>query len=124
MASPLEGPIRKTIGKAMRSVFYEAIIPRTEALEEMPPDHPPWEPWNPETITHEHKCRAFVDTYSDFHIASSLVQSGDVKIVVLVDSLAITPTLLDTITIRGRSYTILNVSSDPAEATWILQCRR
>jgi len=38
-------------------------------------------------------------------------------------SLAITPTLMDIITIRGKTYAIMNVSSDPANATWILQGR-
>lgn len=118
MVSPLEGPIRRTIGKALKSTFYAAKVSRTTVEEN------PDEPWNPgvETTTH-YPCRGFVDTYSDFYLANSLINSGDVKVVILTDSLAITPTLSDTVTIRGKTYSIINVSPDPAVATWTIQAR-
>lgn len=118
MVSPLEGPIRRTIGKALKSTFYAAKITRTTSV----PGENPWDPPS-ETITTDYPCRGFVDSYSDFYLANSLINSGDVKVVILTDSLAITPALSDTVTIRGKTYSIINISPDPALATYTIQAR-
>lgn len=118
MVSPLEGPIRRTIGKALKSTFYAAKITRTVTT-----GGDPWDPGSGETTITEYSCRGFVDAYSDFYLANSLINSGDVKVVILTDSLATTPTVSDTVTIRGKTYSIINVSPDPALATYTIQAR-
>ena len=119
MTSPLEGPIRRVIGKAMAPIFYSAVVSRTVAGE--PDPETPWIPGQP--VVTQYPCRAFVDTYSNFLLANSLILAGDVKVVILTDSLEITPTPSDTVTVRGKSYAIINVAPDPANATLTLQAR-
>lgn len=42
---------------------------------------------------------------------------------ILASTLAITPTTSDTVTIRGTTYSIIDVSTDPAQALWVVQAR-
>lgn len=115
MASPLEGSIRRTIGKAMRSIFYPVTVVRLEQ------SGPVWEPVFTEV---EYPCKGFIDDYSDFALTNSNILSGDRKVVVLADSLEITPGTSDLVRVRGQTFSVLNVATDPAEATWTLQARR
>lgn len=116
MTSPLEGKISKIVGKALKATFYAAKITR-----ETPGDGPAYDP-GPSTYV-DYPCRGMVDSYNDFVIDGTRIQTGDVKTVILTDTLSITPTTADTATIRGKTYSIVNVSADPAQATWVVQGR-
>lgn len=116
MASPLEGSIRRTIGKAMRSIFHTVTVIRST-----PGGGPPWDPGEPVLV--EYPGKGFIDDYSDFALTNSNIQSGDRKVVVLADSLEITPETSDLVRVRGQTFSVLNVATDPAEATWTLQAR-
>jgi len=116
MVSPLEGSIRRTIGKAMASIFFPVTIIRT-----VPGDGPVWDPGP--SVDVEYRCKGFVDTYSDFYLATGNVLSSDRKIVVLTDTLTISPEIGDRVRARGQTFSVLNVATDPAEATWTLQAR-
>ena len=120
MASPLEGGLAKTIGKAMGALFYGCTVVR-ETPGSIEPPFAPWNPAPPSTTLHG--CKGMVDTYSLYERQNTLIQSGDVKILILAASLPIAPTPEDKVTIRGVTYSILDVSTDPARAVWTLQGR-
>lgn len=119
MTSPLEGKIATAVGKAFASTFYDATVNRTVTAD--PDPSTPWIPGTATTTTYA--CKGIVDSYSDYAIANSLVDAQDRKVLILATSLSITPTDLDTITIRGVTYTVINVKTDPALAVWECQCR-
>lgn len=121
MVSPLQGPLAKTIGRALsRTLFYDATL-----IRETPGDPDPEKPWEPaEPVTTQYQCRAVVDNYSDFAIANSLVDAQDRKVLILASTLPVTPTDQDMITIRGETYQVIEVKTDPAQAVWECRCRR
>lgn len=122
--SLLEGDLAQIIGDALTGadLTYELVIPRT-TREPRPPDWPTWQHWEGETVTVHHSCQGFVDTYSEFLIASGVVQAGDVKIVIVQTTLQIEPKLTDVIIARGKTYTIIDMSEDPARATLEVKAR-
>ncbi len=75
-----------------------------------------------------HPGKGFVKDYSDFARASG-IPATDRKIVVLAKSLLdgsgteVAPMRGDLVTVRGRTYDIIDVKRDPAGATWELQAR-
>lgn len=120
MASPLEGALRRTIGKAMSSTFYACTVTRSIPGS----TDPPYSPWAPGPPTLQpHACKGLVDGYSVFERTNTLIVTGDVKVLILASTLAITPTTSDTVTIRGTTYSVIDVSTDPAQALWVLQAR-
>ena len=120
MASPLEGSLATTIGKAFASTFYDATVNRTVIAE--PEAATPWVPGT--AATTNYTCKAMVDVYSDYAIANSLVDAQDRKVLILASTLSVTPTDGDTITIRSVTYTIISVVTDPALAVWECRCKQ
>ena len=116
MTSILDGALAKTVGKALGGVFYVATLTRLT-----PGVGPAWDPGAPTETAHA--CKGLVDTYSAYERQNTLIQAGDVKVLLLATSLAITPTAGDKVTIRGVAYNIIDVSTDPAKAVWVLQAR-
>lgn len=117
MTSPLEGSLARTIGKAMASTFIAATLTR-----DVEQDSPAPEPGNPPNIVQvDYPCRAIVSEFSDFYKLQSLVQANERKILVLAASLSTVPQENDRITIRGKTYAVVSVSTDPALATYELR---
>jgi hypothetical protein len=79
--------------------------------------------WDPTFEDEPHPCRGWVDAWTDAEMLGSLVESGDVKIIVIVQSLDIQPTVADSITARGETFAIVSVMPDPAMATYTIQAR-
>lgn len=82
------------------------------------------------TETTEHDCEGFVETYSERMYSEGIVQQNDRKILILANSLDVTPTggdedtQPDTIEIEGNNFTVVPpVNRDPAGATWTIQGR-
>ena len=122
MVSILEGELAETIADALTeaAIPYDVVVSRTTSVD-------PGTPWDPsdDTVTvTDYECRGYVDTFDDSYRAGGLVQQGDIKIVILANTLSVTPTLADTVTVRGETYQIVNVSSDPALALWEVQARQ
>lgn len=124
MASPLSGSLARTIGSAMASLFLDTTITRDVAGTITDPADPP------APTTTSFTCKAIRETYGVGHRSGGLVQSKDVKIIILQTSLATTPQPGDRITITGMGgpWTIVSegagqpaVQADPANATW--ECR-
>lgn len=123
MASILEGELAEIIGDALE----DADIPYAVTITRITGTNDPGTPWDPsdDTIeTTDYECRGYVDTFDDSYRAGGLVQQGDLKVVIVANTLSITPTLADTVTVRGETYNIVNVSSDPALALWEVQARQ
>lgn len=118
MSSPLEGSLAKAIGNGLKGLFYDATLTRTTVT-----GGDPYDPGSGTTTTETFACQAFEDTYSTFERQNTLIQAGDVKVVVLATTLATTPTTADKITTRGVTRSIVSVERDPAGATWTCQVR-
>jgi hypothetical protein len=79
--------------------------------------------WDPTFEDEPHPCRGFIDQWTDDELDGTLIESGDVKIIVIVQSLDIQPTTADSITARGQTFAIVSVMPDPALATYTVQGR-
>lgn len=124
--SILLGELAQTISEALidANVPYEIIVPRTTQTEP-PEDWPTWEPWEGETVTTEHKMQGFIVDYDEALIAAGVVSMDDVRIVILQPTIpsGLTIGLADIVQAQGKSFTILNISEDPAGATLELRAR-
>lgn len=127
MASPLQGSLAATIGRAFNSLFLDATLTRDMFVTNSPDDS-----FDPPTPTPtDYACKAMRATYGLGYLRDSLVEAGDVKIVILQTSLSIDPLPGDRIIILGFGgpWTIVPanssglgaVTADPANAIW--QCR-
>ena len=68
--------------------------------------------------------RGFVEDYSDGARAQGGIPISDRKAILLAFSFSVDPAAGDTLTAEGADYTIVSVSRDPAEATWVCQVRK
>lgn len=77
---------------------------------------------NPTTATHS--CKGYVSTWTDKQLSQTLVQDGDRKIVLLADSLTVTPKPGDKITINSNDYIIREqgVMIDPSTSIYTCHC--
>lgn len=94
-------------------------IPSSAVITRMELSGPPWDPVSTPT---DHPCQAWRDTWTAEDLADSRVLATDVKAYVVATSL-IAPTTADTITLNGKTYSIVNVSADAATAAYVCQCR-
>ena len=119
--SILEGELAETISSALMDAGIPYGVTLTRAGETVPGPNP----WDPPVVTPPQvfEAKGFVETYSDMLVSAGVVQALDRKIVVLAPTLNTTPELTDTVTVRGQSFTIVNISFDPALATIELQAR-
>lgn len=117
MTTPLAGSLAKTIGKAFKGLFFDATLAR-DVPGEPDPDRP-FDPPAP-TIT-THACKGVVQAYSDYFRKSELVGQSDRKVLILATSLAVKPQAGDRVTIQHITFTLSEVSTDPATAVY--ECR-
>lgn len=131
MVSPLEGPIAKSIYKGFKKLFLRAVLERDTVTDAGPLDQGV-------TSTATYECKAVDIDYSDFDRGQGLVNANDMQVIILANSLAVTPEPLDRITIfrngvAGRELTIVSsqgvspqggaasIRKDPANATWTVR---
>lgn len=112
MTSPLAGSLARTIGSAMSSLFLPATLIRD--VPQVGGD--PADPLPPIPATFN--CRGMVEAYSQYFKANGLVEQNDRKVLILAASLSVRPKPNDRVTIAGITFTIMDVSTDPAEAVW------
>lgn len=125
MTSILSGSLAKTINKAFKNLFLDAVLTRDVVASGGDPADPP----APTLVTFS--CKAIRDSYGVGLRSGGLVDVKDVKVIILQQSLSTIPLPLDRITITGMGgpFTIVApgaggqpaVSADPANATW--ECR-
>lgn len=118
MASPLQGSIARTIGKALSGVMYPITLSRvTDSIYD--PDTGTVIPGTSETFP----AKGMVENWGAYHLANQLVQAGDRKVTILSASLSTTPAAGDAVTADGQTWTVIALQSDPAKALWTLQVR-
>jgi hypothetical protein len=117
MTSILEGPLAATIYKEMKFLFLDATLIR-DTVTPSSPDIP-FDP--PAPTQSSYSCKAIVEDYSEYYKLNGLVGANDRKFIILTQSLSVTPAPGDRLTIRGQTYSIHQVTADPALATWTCQ---
>lgn len=117
MTSPLSGSLAKTVGSAFNSLFLDAVLARDVKQIGSNPIDP-----SPPVVT-TFNCKAIVEAYSDKFRSEGLVEQNDRKVLILATSLATRPLAKDRVTIRGITFQVIDVSTDPAEAVWSVQGR-
>jgi hypothetical protein len=116
--SILDGELAETIADALEA----ADLPLDCVLTRSTPGD--GDPWNPDAGTStDYACKGFTDEYTALERADSLIQADDIKVVIVATTVAIEPLPLDSVSIRSKTYTVVNVSTDPARALWQLQAR-
>lgn len=99
-------------GMALPVVFYrETVRAGTE----------PWEP--AAKIKTEYSAKGFVTDYNERMIDGTIVQRGDKKVILLAGSCTTKPEPGDSVLIDSKYMTIVNVSTDPASASYSIQVR-
>ncbi len=119
--SLLEGELAATISEALIDADIPYDVTITRIVPGVPNPETPWIPADP-TVTN-YGCKGFTETFSADYISGGLVEANDLKVVVLLPTLAIAPELSDLVTVRGQTYTIITITPDPALATIALQVR-
>jgi hypothetical protein len=119
MDSILDGSLADDIAAALDGAGIPFAVTITRDVPQDSPD--PADPLPP--ISTDFACNGFIDDWDASYLASSLVERGDVKVVIIATSIAIVPDTGDRVTVRGKTYSVLNVSADPALATYTLQAR-
>src|SRR3954463_10456680 len=119
VASPLSGSLAKTIYKSFKAIFLDATLTRDGANSTAA--------YDPTTATATvYTCKAIAE-YTKGTTGTDMAGVTDVTILILANSLSVSPEPLDRIAIasQGIAGVIANdpkaVTSDPARATW--QCR-
>lgn len=106
-------------------VFKDATLAKTTTTPAVTPYDPPT------TSTTAYSCKALRDTFGATWLAGGLVDAEDVKVLILADTLSVTPEAGDRITIGADTWTIVPagggkaaVSTDPATACWECRARK
>lgn len=83
----------------------------------------PWDTSDDEIAETPYACKGWRDDYRQEDRDGTLIRQDDVRIIIVVSSLAITPGTSDKITIGGATYSIISVRRDPAGTTFDVQAR-
>lgn len=68
--------------------------------------------------------KGFVEDYEENRIDGDSIRVGDRRIMILANTMkGVTPNPQDIVNIEGRSYHVISVKRDPADATWSMQAR-
>lgn len=118
MVSILEGELAETIGDAL----IDADIPFAITVTRSTPGNGPAYDPGPPTFT-DYPCQGFLDIYGAQFIDGSRILEGDVKAVIIAKTLDIQPLPGDTLTAHDKTYSVITVSADPAQALYELQAR-
>ena len=74
----------------------------------------------------DHTCDGFIDSKNHERIGGTLVEDGDVVILLIgdtIDSGNTAPSVKDKVTIESEKYHIKALDRDPAAATYTLLCK-
>ncbi|MEO4043946.1 hypothetical protein AAFN47_20295 [Hoeflea sp. CAU 1731] len=90
------------------------LIERT--VGEVGPAHNP----GPATTT-EYDCRGWVDSWTEAE--QELVETGDIKVIVLQSSLSLPADVAHAVKINDQTFNVVRIDQDPAGALWIIHAR-
>jgi hypothetical protein len=113
----LDGELKGIIAEAAGFLFLDATLSRYSSVAGGTPDDPAISA-TPTTYS----CKAIVEEFSERFRFDGTVNDGDVKVLVLAQTLSVTPVRGDIITVTGdKARKVLNIAKDPAGATWELR---
>lgn len=118
MTSPLAGSIATSVYSGLKNLFLDGTLTKDTASSNSP-DIDSFDP--PAPTATAYTCKVMVETYSQFLRAGGTVKANDHRVLILTNSLSVTPVPGDRVTVRGVMFTVIEVSADPALATW--ECR-
>jgi hypothetical protein len=72
----------------------------------------------------DYTITVILDSFEAQEINQTTVRSFDQKALIPVENLAVTPGLDDYLTVNSVQWNVVNSSTDPADALWILQIRK
>lgn len=119
MTSPLDS-IAGAIYSGLKNVFRDATLAR-DTLTTGSPDVS-FDPSGVTTTTYN--CKAIRDVPAKREGEGDAVRTGMVKILILANSLSVTPITKDRITIESETFVIEEVDGDPANALWTCQAHK
>ncbi len=103
----------------LQDALVSAEIPQACVVTTQTVTGPPYDP----VITNvDNGALGWVDDYTTLERVNSSVQLNDRKVYVLCSAL-FTPVPGNTVTIGGKTFTVITVQRDPAATAWVLQCR-
>ena len=117
MTSPLSGSIASSVYSGLKGLFLDATLTR-DTFTASSPDVS-FDPADPTQTTYT--CKAVNDQTRTFTTPDGLVSRRSASILILANSLSVTPIDGDRITIRSTTYRIGIVLIDPANACWICE---
>lgn len=119
MESILDGDLADEIANALDSAGIPFAVSITREVPGEGGD--PFDP--PPPVSTTYNGSGWLDDWGNDFIASGLVERTDAKIIIIATSITIVPVAGDSVTVRGKTYSVLNVAADPALATYTLQAR-
>ncbi len=119
MVSPLSGPLASLIYTGMKALFLDATLSR-DTFAVTSPDVS-FDPAAPTTA--DYACKAIVEVYALKWRQDGLIKQNDRRVMILANSISVTPTVGDRVTISGTTFTLQDVETDPATAVWTCQGR-
>lgn len=117
-----DGTVEDAVNQGIDPIAYDLTFTRVNES---------FDPSTGETTrsTTQYTVRGIITEYSKRWVAEGVVQANDRQILILQPSLQdssgnkVTPQPDDEITYDGQTYVVVDVSEDPASATWVLQGR-
>lgn len=117
MTSPLDGSLARMAARTLGSLLTDVTLSR-ETEGHMDPNDPlTWIPG--ETVTFS--GRGSLDTFEMTTEYGMAWSDGDVRVIILAETLGTDPVANDTLTIQGRTLTVLGAVQDPAGASWVVR---
>jgi hypothetical protein len=114
VTSLLDGGLARLIGRSVNNLMLDGVLTRgvsTTADER----------GNPEETDEDYPLRGFTEGYSATYRAVAGIPSTDLAVNIIAASIATTPKIDDRVTMRGTTYRIRSVTTDPAQAMWVCQ---
>ena len=118
MTSPLSGSIAAAVYSGLKNLFLDGTLTKDTASSNSP-DIDSFDP--PAPMATGYTCKVMVETYSQFLRAGGTIKANERKVLILTNSLNVSPSPGDRVTVRGVVFTVVEVTADPALATW--ECR-
>lgn len=110
----LTGDLAALVGTALDGIMLDGVLQRPVASSV--DDH-----GSPLATYATHVFRGFDDEYSATYRAQAGIPETDALIQILAASCATTPQRDDRLVVRGKTYRVRSVTTDPARAVWACQ---
>ena len=122
MTSPIAG-IASQIYAGFKDIFFNATLTRDTVTDSSPDVE-----FDPVITSTDYTCKAIRDGFITRPMAGGLAKVGDVKILILANSISVTPRNGDRVAIDddtvGGTFAIIEVETDPATALWTCAARK